>query len=196
MQNNFINILEKISNLNFDQFYKVNKKMSAITAGLGQYGKNQLVYTKKFGFHHNIWTFGIRNQVINLPTRNIPNYYYVDICTNCDECVKNCPAHAIHGDQYPGWLDRLKCIQFYHYGEHPYIPSIKYEINKFLNYPHSEEELKQVHDREDFKNLFGFTLEGETGVKIEDQPFVTTRQYCCECMNQIPCRRVELLYNN
>jgi epoxyqueuosine reductase QueG len=100
------------------------------------------VYTKKFGFHHNIWTFGIRNCVTNLPTRNIPNYYYADICNNCNECIKNCPAHAIHGDQYPGWLDRLRCIQFYHYGEHPYIPSIKYEINKFLNYPHSEEELK------------------------------------------------------
>lgn len=194
-EKNFIDTLKKIPNLNFDQLNLINKKMSVITAGLGQYGKNQLVYTKKFGFQHNIWTFGIKNSVINLPIRNTPNYHYADMCTNCNECIKNCPAHAIHGDEYPGWLDRLRCVQFYHYGDHPYITSVKYEVNKWLNHPYSKEQLEQVHNINDFEKLFGFTLDGETAVEINNQPFITTQQFCCECLNQIPCRKVEFRYN-
>ena len=149
-------ILDSIVDLQYKQINYLNKKMSAVTAGLGQYGKNQLIYNEDYGFHCNILTILIFNTITNLPVRKTPKYSYMDLCTNCNECIKNCPAHAIHADDYPGWLDRMACQNFFLFGNHPFIPSTKYGINAFLGYPFSEKQLKYITSQSDFKKLFGF----------------------------------------
>ena len=190
------NIEEVLNNFNI-QYKEIqcgNKKMAAIMSGLGQYGKNQLVYNPVFGFEHNVRLFLIFNHITNLPLRNKPKYTYMDMCANCNECIKNCPAHALHGDDYPGWLDEDDCRQFFLYGNHEYIPSTKYGINAFLNNKFSEEELDKVVDSQSFVDLFGF--ENLEKSYIEDNKrFDLEIDYCKECMNQLPCRKTKFIYD-
>ena len=187
-------ILNEISGLEHAHLYYFNRKMAAVTSGLGQYGKNQLVYNKDFGFHHSIWTFAIFNPVINLPIRNIPKYSYMDICTDCNECIKHCPAQAIHGDEYPGWLDKGICQGFFQFGNHPIIPSTKYGINLFLGKPFSDEQLEAVHDQASFEQLFGFeNTEGK--IHYNGKTYRVDMHFCRECMNQLPCRKRSYSYD-
>lgn len=187
-------ILNNIPNLQYKSINYLNKKMAAVTAGLAQYGKNQLVYNEDFGFHCNILTILIFNPVTNLPIRKEPNYSYMDLCANCDECIKNCPAHAIHADDYPGWLDRMACQNFFLFGNHNIIPSTKYGVNAFLGYPFSEEQLKQVVSQSDFKKLFGF-FNSEGKVVYNNQIYNVDMHYCKECQNQLSCRKIEFTYD-
>lgn len=193
-QINPINFLQTIPNLIFYEIFYSNKKMSAVTSGLGQYGKNQLIYNNDFGFEHSIRLFLIYNKVYNLPKRLNPNYNQLDMCKNCNECVKNCPAHAIHGDDYPNWLDEDACRDFYAFGDHDRIVSTKYGINLFLGNKFTDEQLKQVQTQEDFMELFGFE-NTETQVNKDGKTYQLEITYCRECINQIPCRKVEYKYN-
>ena len=189
-----LNILNEIPNIDCIPLYNFNRKMAAVVSGLGQYGKNQLVYNKDFGFHHSIWTFAIFNPVINLPKRNPPKYSYMDMCTDCNECIKNCPAHALHGDEYPGWLDQEACHEFFRFGDHPKVASIKYGTNLFLGKPFSEGQLKAVKDNESFEQLFGFK-NNEGIIHKDGYTYRVDFSFCAECKNQFPCRKIERLYN-
>ena len=187
-------ILKNKLNLQCEETYHINKKMSALLSGLGQYGKNQLIYNKDFGFHLSISTFFIFNPIINLPVRPKPKYSYMDLCNNCDLCIKNCPAQAIHGNDFPGWLDLQSCRKFFCFGNHPTICSTKYGINSFLNHKFSETQLAEINDEETFKKIFGFTNK-ECVVKLNNKFYVLEIKYCRECMNQIPCRKIEYEYD-
>lgn len=187
-------ILNTIPGIECKHIYNLNRKFAAVTSGLGQYGKNQLVYNEDFGFHHTIWSFLIYNTVINLPIRKEPNYQYLNLCNGCNECIKNCPAHAIHADEYPGWLDKDACQGFFLFGDHEYIPSIKSSINLFLGKPFTEEQLKQVQNDKSFEQLFGFP-NTENVVYKDGKTYKIDTQYCKECKNQLPCRKLEAAYN-
>ena len=187
-------ILNSVPNLQYAHLYYLNRKFAAVTAGLGQYGKNQLVYNQDFGFHHTIWTFAVFNPVINLPIRKTVNYAYMDLCTNCNECIKNCPAHAIHADDYPGWLNRDACQDFFRFGDHEKITSIKYGTNVFLGKPLSDEQLKTIKNNDDFEKLFGFP-NTEHIIHKDGKTYRVDFSFCSECKNQLPCRKVEQKYN-
>ena len=187
-------LLLEIPGLKCQPIFFLNRKMAAVTAGLGQYGKNQLIYNTDFGFHHSIWTFVIYNNVINLPIRKEANYSYIDLCEGCNECIKNCPAQALHADDYPGWLDKTACQGFFQYGNHPIIPSTKYGINAFLGNKFSEEELLTIQDREKFKEMFGFQ-NTESIVHQNGKTYRVDMHFCKECRNQLPCRKVSYTYD-
>ena len=189
-----MDILNQLPEVEYTHLYYLNRKFAAMMSGLGQYGKNQLIYNSEFGFHHTIWTFAIHNTVINLPKRYAPKFGYMDMCEGCNECIKNCPAHALHGDLYPGWLDKFKCQEFFQFGDHPIIPSAKYGINAFLGHPYTDEELKQAIDQNSFKKLFGF-VNTEGIVHKDDKTYRITMHYCKECRNQLPCRKREQHYD-
>lgn len=189
-----INKLNLINEIQYKEVWYLNKKMSTVTAGLGQYGKNQLIYNKKFGFNHNIRTFLIYNPVTNLLSRDKANYNIMNMCKDCNECEKNCPAHAINCSDYPFWLNEQQCRDFYSYGEHPTIPSLKYGINTFLNHPYSDEELKKVTDAVSFKKLFKFENR-ENRVNLNGKTYIIDIDFCKECMNQKPCRKKEYIYD-
>ena len=187
-------ILKSNPKLYVKEISSINKKMAAVMSGLGQYGKNQLIYTEKFGFETSIKAFYIFNPVTNLPLRNKPKYTYMDMCTNCNECIKHCPAHALHGDDYPGWLDRDLCRNFFYFGNDERFLSIKCGINEFLNNKFSEEEIKNIHTAKDFYNLFGFYCTESEIPGNDGQLYALSFDYCQECMNQLPCRKIEHKY--
>ena len=101
--------------------------------GLGQYSKNQLVYNNDYGFLHMTRIFAIYNSITNLPIRQLPAYGYTEMCINCNECIKNCPAHAIHNDLNFAWVDYDRCRNYCFFGESNKFYSVKYGINEFLN---------------------------------------------------------------
>lgn len=187
-------ILNTIPQLSYTHLYYLNRKFAAVTSGLAQYGKNQLVYNEDFGFHHTIWTFLIFNPITNLPVRKEPKYSYLDLCTNCNECIKNCPAHAIHADDYPGWLNKDACQDFFRFGDHDKVTSIKYGTNLFLGKPFTEEQLKQVKDNESFEKLFGFK-NTENIIHKDGKTYRVDFNFCAECRNQLPCRKIEKKYD-
>lgn len=187
-------ILNKIKGIKIKKFNYLNKKFAAVMAGLGQYGKNQLIYNQTFGFNISINTFIIYNDVINLPIRESPNYNILSLCDGCNLCAINCPAKAIHIEENgPHWLDANACRKFYMYGDHPVIPSAKYGINTFLNNKYSEEELLKVTDYKSFEELFGFP-DRENCIEIDGEKYQISIDFCKECTNQLPCRKQEYIY--
>lgn len=187
-------IIENFPFLHCHEVYCLHKKLAVVMAGMGQWGKNQLVYCEDYGFNTTIRTFIIYNPVINLPKRNAANFSLLSLCENCNECIKNCPAHAIHGNDTPMWLDRFACNNFYGFGDSDKVPTLKYGINLFLNNKLTKEELLQVKDPESFKKFFGFEYK-EFVVELDGMRYALRTDTCSECTNQIPCRKFERIYD-
>lgn len=187
--NNFEDALKDIPGIILKEHNRLNKKMAAVLSGLGQYGKNQLIYNYSFGFEHTLNLYVIYNKVFNLPIRHKPNFQLLDLCTNCNLCEQNCPAKAIHAScEGPMWLDKESCRDFFNFSDHEYISSTKYGINAFLGYPFSNEQLKKVQDPKSFEDLFGFEYYQNHVIK-DGEKYHLNIKYCRECMNQLPCRK-------
>lgn len=187
--------LNSIDSIKVEEFKWFNKKFAAVTAGLGQYAKNQLIYSYDFGFDIDIKMFVVYNDVINLPKKNRPNYNILSFCEGCNLCALSCPAKAIHiEEEGPHWLDIRACRNFYVYGDHPNIISAKHGINIFLNNKYSQEELATVVDDKSFEKLFGFK-DKETMVDMDGSTYQLSIDFCRECMNQKPCRKKEHIYH-
>lgn len=190
-----LDALESIEGIHVQELKCFNKKLGAVMAGLGQYGKNQLIYNPIFGFNIYISMFLIYNDVNNLPVREAPNYNILSQCNGCNLCEINCPAKAIHIEENgPHWLDMEACRNFYMYGNHPLIPSVKSGINQFLGNKYTEEELLEITDEDSFKKFFGFA-DREAIVKHNGKTYQLCLDHCKECMNQIPCRKKLHTYN-
>lgn len=187
--------LKNINGIKIEKINFLNKKFAAVMAGLGQYGKNQLIYNEDLGFDFHFETYLIYNDVINLPLRNAPNYNILSLCENCNLCAVNCPAKAIHIEENgPHWLDQDACRNFYLYGDHDSIPSVKHGINICLNNKYSEEQLLTVKDKKSFKTLFGFD-DKDFVMKENEEEYRIEIDFCKECRNQLPCRKKEHTYN-
>jgi epoxyqueuosine reductase len=75
-------------------------KSAAVRAGVANYGKNTIVYTKEFGSW--VWWFGVITEADLEHTESSGK----DICGKCDICVKACPTGALYE---PYKLDALRC---------------------------------------------------------------------------------------
>lgn len=98
-----------------------NFKESALLSGMGHRAKNSLVYNRKFGFQSKICVFMFVDEIVNHENLK-PSKDLLDLCTDCDDCIKNCPVGAIQED----WIDARKCDDFLGFGNHPTISSTKW----------------------------------------------------------------------
>lgn len=180
------NNLNLIPGLKYEM-YNGNYKYAAVQAGLGQYGKNQLLYNYKFGFDNHIVIFLIWNKIINLPERNKPNYNYLQSCINCDDCFNACPVRAIHNKDSYHWVDLYTCDNFCHFGNDPNIPSIKKTWNKYINpYPLSDEILKNIKTPKDCYDYLGYF---PFSYQDENSKFFIQYPICRECTSQKKCSK-------
>lgn len=165
---------------------EINYKYATVLSGLGQYGKNTLVYSNKFGFEFHVSIFGIFNEVINLPTRNKSNFNYLNSCIDCTDCLQACPVQAIHQDHNRIWVDAKKCDGFTEYGNHPIIPSIKYGWTKLNNIKIPN--LDQAYDDISFKQITnGLHLSYYT--EDENYYYNYSIPTCHECLCQSKCSK-------
>lgn len=181
-------LLSQIPDLNFIapiQYFSL--KIAQVLAGTGQYGKNQVIYNYRFGFETHVGLALIKNELINLPIRNKPNWEYLPQCSNCDDCYNACPVGALHNkDKFP-WVDMIKCNMFNHYGNHPIIPSIKWSYGKIIcDPPIKDSILFNIQTDEDLFNTLGIKripnkINTLTGEKYIQYPI------CRECTSQPKC---------
>ncbi len=111
----------------------VSLRHAAVAAGLGNFGRHNLVIHPKLGSRV-VFTAVITN--IELP----PDPPVTErLCTDCNICVENCPAHALDQE---GKTDDMKCLK----SSQPYgIGSVIRFWNKFAESP-TEEQKKMVRD--------------------------------------------------
>ena len=95
-----------------DEYNKIPYKMAAVRAGLGKYGKNSVVITKKYGSF-----VMFTAQVTNAPL----DYEELPIdktdCGECAICINSCPTNAIYA---PFKLKRNLCVTDWLWGS--FIP--------------------------------------------------------------------------
>ena len=107
----FYNEAEEILLTKFDKTQFVatytNFKESAVLSGMGVRAKNSLIYNRKFGFQCKFMAFMFPSKIVNYPEVK-PDRTILDLCIGCDDCIRNCPANAIHED----WIDAKSCDNY------------------------------------------------------------------------------------
>lgn len=96
-----------------------NEKTLAYLAGLGVFGKNNLIISPRFGTYHYLATI-----LTDLKFSEYSKPLEIDLCGQCDFCIKACPTKALNQV-----FVREKCLSYL-----TQYPSINYELyNKIRN---------------------------------------------------------------
>ncbi len=86
----------------------IPRKLAAVCAGLGEYGKNNIIYVKSMGSFVRLASY-----FSDLPVEE--DYWRDPIamrrCENCQACLNACPTHAINSDRF--LLHTERCITFW-----------------------------------------------------------------------------------
>lgn len=80
----------------------LDEKLLAYTAGLGGYGKNNLIISKKYGTNFAI------GEILTDKVLDYNNKFIDSPCKDCTICLKACPTSAITEDGFT----RSKCISY------------------------------------------------------------------------------------
>lgn len=183
------NFRQKFPGVGIETFW-CNYKYAGMLAGLGQIARNSLLYNEKFNFDFHIGVFSIHTEITEWPERKAPNFALLDSCLGCDDCVKACPAQAIHDQERFSWIDAKACDNFAHFNNHEYIPSIKegwfnsqYDV---FSRRITEEEMRSITSFEDF---VGMGLNVNTVCYENGRPFAVNYPVCKECTSQKRCSK-------
>lgn len=188
---NFFDICSnKCPELQFQQI-ECNLKYAAVKAGLGQYAKNSLFWHPRFQFETHLAVYQIFNEIINLPVQKISNFNLLNLCENCNDCIKSCPVSAIHYDNNKTWIELNSCDNFCHFGNDKHIPSIKW------SYIHLDKELEKLSYQEvyDIKNFTDWDkLLNSYNLNFNIQNTYMHFPICRECTSQKKCSRYNSKY--
>jgi Pyruvate/2-oxoacid:ferredoxin oxidoreductase delta subunit len=177
----------------FIQTY-LNFKEAAILSGIGVRAKNSLIYDRKFGFQCKLCAYMFAPRIINYDDLN-PQKGLLNLCDGCDDCIKKCPAEAIHED----WIDARKCDNFIGFANHPQIPSIKWfwyekmnpdiprEVVESWNCFETSPPFKWGQGVDGFYELDGFVLKKD-GIAVQVP-------HCKECTLQPRCSKSPIFNN-
>ena len=183
----YINLqMQKIAGLTYTSQFIISYKTAMILAGLGQYGKNQIIYSYKFGFDIHIHLIVVLNPIKNLPIRNKPNWNFLPQCENCTDCFNACPVHAIHNQEKPYWIDDRACRNFCGYGNDLKIPSIKWAIGRQLGI--ADELLEPISNIEEAIKYLGTGLM-DCVISENNQQYLLICDNCRECCSQPKCSK-------
>ena len=174
-----------------------NFKESALLSGLGYRAKNSLIYNRKFGFQSKICVYMFVDEIVNHENLK-PNEELLDLCNGCNDCIKNCPAGAIHEN----WVDARKCDNFIGFSNHPTIPSTKwfwYEKIGKLNPTITKKMVRSWSCFEEAPAYYwgqgvdGYYEQNKVGDTEKDGEFIEI-PHCRECVCQPRCSKAPI-YN-
>ena len=132
-------------------------KHAAVSCGLGEIGKNNLLLTPRFGPHQRLCAI-----ITDAPLTPDPRKEF-HLCCNCSKCVQACPSGALKPDRY----DVDPCFVYWTLG-FKRLPPVK--IREWPGYIRM---LRQHMKRRDF------LVEG-------GQTYITDVDNCIECMRVCP----------
>jgi len=140
----------------------VSLRHAAVAAGLGRIGRNNLVIHPEMGTRV-VFTAALTD--LDLPS-DLP--VSENLCTECDLCVKSCPAAAL---DEPGKTDAMKCLK----KSQPY--GIGSAIKLWTQFAESplEEQKKLVRD----VNYW----------RLYQAGFIGFQYFCFSCMSSCPVGR-------
>lgn len=172
-----------------------NFKEAAILSGLGVRARNSLIYSYKFGFECKISSIGFFDKITNFPLNKRVNYKLWKRCSNCFDCVINCPAQAIRGEKEPFWIDSEACDNFIGLSDHSSIPSVKkfWYANVYPELP--EDKVKNLKTMSDVVNTFNgplpFDKNGYSfdGFVVKKDNKTVQVPICRECISQPRCSK-------
>ena len=166
----------------------LNLKMAMVLSGLGQYGKNSLIYDDIFGFDIHIAAMAIKNPIRDLPKQQPARFGFLPQCKDCVDCFNACPVKAIHNQQEgPVWIDAAACDTFCHFGNHPIIPSLKWTHltieNPWLKY----EDIYNIDSRLHYEEVFSRPIDAFVTIKGEKK--FLSMPVCRECTSRPKCSK-------
>ena len=132
-------------------------KHAAVSCGMGEIGKNNLLLTPEFGPHQRLCAL-----VTEAPLEPDPRKRY-DMCCGCDRCVKACPSGALKPEGY----DVDPCFVYWSLGFKRLPPE------SFREWPVYFKMLRRHMQKRDFLVESG-------------QAYITDVDYCIECMRACP----------
>lgn len=174
-----------------------NYKTAAILGGIGVRARNSLVYNYKFGFDCHYVAVMFNDEIVDIPDYFRVNTNLWNRCQGCDDCIRACPAGAIHGTKEPFWLDAAACDNFIGFGNEtrPDIPSIKDFWHKNVRPDMSADEVREIKSVNDLKQKYnkagfpwgnGYTYDGHN-LKKDGKPVPV--EFCKECISQPRCSK-------
>ena len=132
-------------------------KHAAISCGLGEIGRNNLLLTPEFGPHQRLCAI-VTEAPLEADSRR-----ELDLCKNCERCVKACPPMALKADRY----DVDPCFAYWSSG-FKRLPPVK-----FWEWPGYIRMVRQHLKRRDLLVEIG-------------QTYITDVDNCIECMRACP----------
>jgi len=132
-------------------------KHAAVSCGMGEIGRNNLLLTPEFGPHQRLCAI-LTEAPLEVDARRD-----LKLCSGCDLCVKACPSGALSGDHY----DVDPCFVYWSYGFNKLPPARLRDWPGFLRMI-----LKHARHRD---------MLVEAG-----QTYITDVDNCIECMRVCP----------
>jgi epoxyqueuosine reductase len=132
-------------------------KHAAISCGMGEIGRNNLLLTPEFGPHQRLCA------IVTQAPLDADSRREFGLCTECDRCVEACPSGALKHDRY----DVDPCFVYWSYGFKRLPPAKLREWPGFI--------------RMIFKHARRRDILVESG-----QTYITDVDNCIECMRACP----------
>lgn len=132
-------------------------KHAAVSCGMGEIGRNNLLLTPEFGPHQRLCAI-----VTEAPLEPDPRKDF-DLCCGCNRCIKACPSNALKSDHY----DVDPCFVYWSMGFKRLPPASLREWPGYIRM------LRRHMQQRDFLVESG-------------QAYITDVDYCIECMRACP----------
>ena len=103
---NYINTLFSQNGYNSEYVHWLPQKRIAVCSGLAEYGRNNITYIDGWGSFFELQTY-----MSDMPCEQSytwRNVCCMDICINCEACLKNCPTNAIRDNRF--LIDNEICL--------------------------------------------------------------------------------------
>jgi len=132
-------------------------KHAAVTCGMGEIGRNNLLLTPEFGPHQRLCAIVTEASLEPDPSKDL------DLCCGCDQCIQACPSGALKPDGY----DVDPCFVYWSMGFKRLPPASLREWPGYMRM------LRRHMQQRDFMVESG-------------QAYITDVDYCIECMRACP----------